>query len=112
LGKISYNSLNINKIGHYFPVGLSRLLCILRPVGTNQNYIRRGRNLLIPDADVGQTFRFAFLGQMQGYSALAGGKALPEGLQVRPGDTSGENLEARISPRVLTHTFCYREGTW
>jgi hypothetical protein len=22
--------LNINKIGHYFPVGLSRLLCILR----------------------------------------------------------------------------------
>ena len=32
IGKISYNSLNINKIGHYFPVGLSRLLCILRPV--------------------------------------------------------------------------------
>jgi len=46
ISEISYNSLNINKIGHYFPVGLSRLLCILRPVGTNQNYIRRGRNLL------------------------------------------------------------------
>jgi hypothetical protein len=43
IGEILYNPLNINKIGHYFPVGLSRLLCILRPVGTNKNYFRTGR---------------------------------------------------------------------
>jgi len=30
IAEISYNPLNINKIEHYSPVGLSRLLCILR----------------------------------------------------------------------------------
>ena len=35
--EISYNSLNFNKIGHYFPIALSVLLYTLRPDSPRKN---------------------------------------------------------------------------